>query len=216
MSQPAAVPSAATVALVGLLAALAQSKYVLGHKLAELGPGAPTLEAATAACALAQGELGHARLLFRLAADLQGEPDPWRHDGFQPECPQAMPFLAGAAVSWLELVSALYVADTTVDLLLAPLLGALAPLRKVAMEQANQIAYAAGWLGLLAREDGRIPGTAAAALGGMVAQTEHWLEVMAADTVLQRAGLLPAGDATPAQALRRRVGDLAAATGLNL
>ena len=44
-----------------LLSSLADNKYVLGRRYAEWCTGAPMLESAVAAAAMAQDELGHAR-----------------------------------------------------------------------------------------------------------------------------------------------------------
>ena len=48
-------------ALYALLSSLADNKYVLGRRYAEWCTGAPMLESAVAAAAMAQDELGHAR-----------------------------------------------------------------------------------------------------------------------------------------------------------
>src|SRR5512138_2158164 len=58
------VPETADLILV-----LADNKHQLGLRYAEWATGAPTLEAATAAAAMAQAELGHARALLPLLRD---------------------------------------------------------------------------------------------------------------------------------------------------
>ena len=49
-----------------LLASLADNKYLLGRRYAEWCTGAPKLESAVAAAAMAQDELGHARSFYPL------------------------------------------------------------------------------------------------------------------------------------------------------
>src|SRR5690349_20162678 len=80
----AAAPITATVETIGamepgvraalyrLLSSLADNKYVLGRRYAEWCTGAPLLEAAVAAAAMAQDELGHARSFYPL---LRGFPE---------------------------------------------------------------------------------------------------------------------------------------------
>src|SRR5215831_921823 len=57
---------AAREAQFSLVARLADNKYFLGRHYAEWCSGAPTLESAVAAAAMAQDELGHARALYPL------------------------------------------------------------------------------------------------------------------------------------------------------
>src|SRR4051794_11955348 len=52
------------IAVVALLASLADNKYMLGRRYAEWCTGAPLLESAVAASAMAQDELGHARSFY--------------------------------------------------------------------------------------------------------------------------------------------------------
>ena len=52
--------------MFALLSSLADNKYVLGRRYAEWCTGAPMLESAVAAAAMAQDELGHARSFYPL------------------------------------------------------------------------------------------------------------------------------------------------------
>ncbi|HTD76315.1 MAG TPA: Phenylacetic acid catabolic protein, partial [Chloroflexota bacterium] len=58
--------------MFALLSSLADNKYVLGRRYAEWCTGAPMLESAVAAAAMAQDELGHARSFYPL---LRGFPE---------------------------------------------------------------------------------------------------------------------------------------------
>src|SRR5215216_2765003 len=59
-------------ALTGLLLALADDEFVIGYANSEWTGIAPILEEDIAFSSLAQDELGHAKLLYELAAELQG------------------------------------------------------------------------------------------------------------------------------------------------
>src|SRR5260221_11043167 len=83
---------AASEAVYGLLARLADNKNFLGRHYAEWCSGAPTLESALAAAARAQDELGHARALYPLLRTL----DPNAGPEAEPETPTqfaTLPFL---------------------------------------------------------------------------------------------------------------------------
>lgn len=60
----------AVAALLNLIVVLADNKYFLGRRISEWEVGAPGLEEAVAASALAQEELGHARVLYPLLEEL--------------------------------------------------------------------------------------------------------------------------------------------------
>ena len=65
-------------AVVNLLLVLADNKYWLGRQLSEWAVGAPSLEVSVACAAVAQGELGQARVLYPLLEELgfAGPADP--------------------------------------------------------------------------------------------------------------------------------------------
>src|SRR6516164_6254222 len=64
-------------ALFAVLSSLADTKQALGRRYAYWCNGAPALEAAVAAAAMTQDELGHARTLYPLLEDFpQAEADP--------------------------------------------------------------------------------------------------------------------------------------------
>jgi len=106
-------PGPVAEALARFVVCLADSKFFLGRRLAEWSVGAPELESAVACAAVAQEELGHARVLYPLLADL---PSPLslgglerEHDRAQVFCPA---FLTRNWETWPELVVGLAVTDT--------------------------------------------------------------------------------------------------------
>ena len=68
-------------ALFAILSSLADNKQAIGRRYAYWSNGAPALEAAVAAAAMTQDELGHARTLYPLLEDfMQAEADPCQVD----------------------------------------------------------------------------------------------------------------------------------------
>jgi len=66
LDRPAALPKDCVLALVDLVVALADNKHALGLRYGEWCSSGPTIEAGVAATAMAQDELGHARVLYGL------------------------------------------------------------------------------------------------------------------------------------------------------
>lgn len=139
-------------ALADLLRRLAEAKHILGHRLALAGLSAPALEATVATAAMAQEELGHARLLYASEArlrDAAGDRDPGLALEIQTAPPD--PSLVPPFGDWLDVLATL----ATLDAALARWLEALAEqgepwlasrARRMLDEEAAHRAYAEGWL----------------------------------------------------------------------
>ncbi len=106
-------------ALGAFVAALADTKFFLGRRVAEWCVGAPELESAVACAAVAQEELGHARVLYPLLADLplQTPLTPLEREGDREVvlCPE---FLRRPWRSWPEAVVGLALVDTALTVAL--------------------------------------------------------------------------------------------------
>src|SRR5215472_13350891 len=107
--------------MFALLSSLADNKYVLGRRYAEWCTGAPMLESAVAAAAMAQDELGHARSFYPL---LRGFPEgrnlvPMEERGWQQRATSAMACLDLRFESWFDFVAANLLVDTALTILLA-------------------------------------------------------------------------------------------------
>jgi 1,2-phenylacetyl-CoA epoxidase catalytic subunit len=136
-----------------LLSSLADNKYVLGRRYAEWCTGAPMLESAVAAAAMAQDELGHARSFYPL---LRGFPagneiPPMEEKGWQQRPTSAMRCLDARFAAWPEFVAANLVVDTALSVLLAAATDSpYEPLRqrarKIQQEEAGHWVHATGWL----------------------------------------------------------------------
>lgn len=106
----------ALAALVNLITVLADTKYFLGRRVSEWTTGAPTLEAAVTAAAVAQEELGHSRAIFPLLEELPwpGRPQPLEreHDRARRYC---VSFLDHEFPTWAHVVAACLLIDTGVN-----------------------------------------------------------------------------------------------------
>jgi 1,2-phenylacetyl-CoA epoxidase catalytic subunit len=140
--------------MYALLSSLADNKYVLGRRYAEWCTGAPMLESAVAAAAMAQDELGHARSFYPLLRGFPGPKEPqvaqMEEKGWQQRPTNAMACLDRSFVSWSEFLAANLLVDTTFTTLLsATLVSPYEPLRqraaKIVQEEAGHWVHGAGW-----------------------------------------------------------------------
>ena len=139
--------------MYALLSSLADNKYVLGRRYAEWCTGAPMLESAVAAAAMAQDELGHARSFYPL---LRGFPSAletvqMEDKGWQRRPTNAMSCLDRSFASWSEFLAANLLVDTAFTTLLsAALSSSYEPLRqraaKIIQEEAGHWVHGAGWV----------------------------------------------------------------------
>jgi phenylacetate-CoA oxygenase PaaI subunit len=165
-------------ALLNLLASLADNKYYLGRRYAEWCNGAPTLEAAVAAAAMAQDELGHARAIYPLLRSFPGV-DPTE---VEPETRQHfwnVSFLDTAFTGWPDFVAANFLLDTALTVLFeAARDSSFEPLRgrarKVLQEEHVHELHSEGWIRRLAKAGGTVPTTLGESLKRMWAETLCW------------------------------------------
>jgi ring-1,2-phenylacetyl-CoA epoxidase subunit PaaC len=190
-----------------LLSSLADNKYVLGRRYAEWCTGAPMLESAVAAAAMAQDELGHARSFypllrgFPLGADLP----PMEEKGWQQRPTLAMRCLNERFSSWTEFVAVNLVVDTALTVLLSSAAESpYEPLRqrarKIQQEEAAHWVHATGWLR-------RLGGSAAASIAAVWDDAFTWYG-QPDDPVLEalsRGGLLSEGPKQLRASLRARL-----------
>jgi ring-1,2-phenylacetyl-CoA epoxidase subunit PaaC len=105
-------------AAVNLLLVLADNKYWLGRHLSEWAVGSPSLEVGVACAAVAQGELGQARVLYPLLEELSfpGPVDPAERSRTYNVAMLDRPF-----PSWPHAVAALLLVDSAVTTMLEAL-----------------------------------------------------------------------------------------------
>lgn len=150
----------AVAALVNLVVVLADNKYFLGRRISEWAVGAPGLEEAVAASALAQEELGHARVLYPLLNDLPfpERPVPLEREGDRNRR-YAVSFLDKPWATWGEAVAAMLLVDTALTTMLEHLTAsAWEPLARratrILQEEVFHLEFAEGRL----RELATLPG----------------------------------------------------------
>jgi 1,2-phenylacetyl-CoA epoxidase catalytic subunit len=138
-----------------LLSSLADNKYMLGRRYAEWCTGAPMLESAVAAAAMAQDELGHARSFYPLLRGFPSatgrEVSQMEEKGWQERPTAAMACLDRRFASWLEFLAANLLVDTALTTLLSAAVNSpYEPLRqraaKIVQEEAGHWVHGAGWV----------------------------------------------------------------------
>ena len=152
-----ALPSELRSAMSALLSTLADNKYLLGRRYAEWCTGAPMLESAVAAAAMAQDELGHARSFYPVLRGFQSSTANMEDKGWQTRPTSAMRCLDQRFGGWLDFVATNMVVDTAMTTLLASATeSGYEPLRqrarKIVQEEAAHWVHGNGWLRRLARE----------------------------------------------------------------
>jgi 1,2-phenylacetyl-CoA epoxidase catalytic subunit len=140
--------------MFALLSSLADNKYVLGRRYAEWCTGAPMLESAVAAAAMAQDELGHARSFYPLLRGFPGagrDIAPMEEKGWQQRSTSAMACLDQRFSKWSDFLAANLLVDTALTTLLsAATESPYEPLRqrarKIVQEEAGHWVHGVGWL----------------------------------------------------------------------
>jgi 1,2-phenylacetyl-CoA epoxidase catalytic subunit len=108
-----AITAIDNAALYAVLASLADNKQLLGRRYAHWSNGAPTLEAAVAAAAMTQDELGHARTLYPLLEQFaQGQADPSQLDPMTRDASCALAALDHDFLGWADFIAANFLLDT--------------------------------------------------------------------------------------------------------
>jgi phenylacetate-CoA oxygenase PaaI subunit len=187
-------------AVAALVARLADNKYFLGRHYAEWCSGAPTLESAVAAAAMAQDELGHARALYPLLRTLVAQPSPELEPELEPETRTKftnMAFLDKPLGGWQDFIAANFLIDTALTLVFAaagassfgPLAGRA---RKVLQEERMHRMHADGWVSRLASEGTAVRGALEMALQRAWPETLCWFGAPGGGDTLSSDGVLDA------------------------
>lgn len=147
---------ATRAALLGFGMSLADTKYWLGRRLSEWADGAPTLEAAVGAAAIAQDEIGHARSLYVMLSGLPGAPAELNTDSDLARAVHFSPaFLARPWPSWLDVIATLALLDLALRLVFEAARGSrYEPLAqrtaKILQEEGFHRIFGDGWLARVA------------------------------------------------------------------
>jgi 1,2-phenylacetyl-CoA epoxidase catalytic subunit len=145
----------ATSTMVTLISSYADNKGALGRRYGEWAVSGPTVEAAVAAAAMAQDELGHARSTYPVLAKL-GHP----RDDEGLDTGDALPMLRDELPDWASMIAANLVIDGILTTWIASARDStIEPLaqraRKILQEEGAHKVHAEAWAKRLCRSDDR-------------------------------------------------------------
>jgi phenylacetate-CoA oxygenase PaaI subunit len=165
-------------ALFAVLSSLADNKQAIGRRYAYWCNGAPALEAAVAAAAMTQDELGHARTLYPLLEDFT-QADPVQVEPMTRTLHYHLAALDEDFTGWCDFVAANFLVDTALTTFFeAAQNSSYEPLRQrarkmVQEERLHQI-HGEGWVRRLARTGGAVRKTLIASLARFWDETLCW------------------------------------------
>jgi ring-1,2-phenylacetyl-CoA epoxidase subunit PaaC len=167
-------------ALFGVLSSLADNKQAIGRRYAYWCNGAPALEAAVAAAAMTQDELGHARTLYPLLEDFtQARADPSQVEPMTRTLHYHLAYLDHDFQGWSDFVATNFLLDTALTTFFeAAQNSSYEPLRqrarKIVQEERIHAMHADGWVRRLARAGGAVRSTLVASLNRLWDETLCW------------------------------------------
>src|SRR5579859_6669568 len=167
-------------ALFAVLSSLADNKQAVGRRYAYWCNGAPALEAAVAAAAMTQDELGHARTLYPLLEDFaQAEADPSQVEPMTRTLNYALAYLDKDFPGWSDFVATNFLLDTALTTFFEAAQNAsYEPLRqrarKIVQEERIHQVYAEGWVRRLAKAGGAVRAALVGSLEGLWEETLCW------------------------------------------
>jgi len=198
---PVPLDVAARDALAELILGAADDEFVIGFWDSEWTGIAPMLEEDVATSSIAQDEIGHARALYELLAELTDE-DPDRIAyGREPADYRHAALLNHARGDWAFTVARRYLYETADAVRLAALAHSThEPLAllvgKMRREETYHLLHADTWLRRLAEAGPETRDRLAAALGSLWPDAQQVFAPLAAEDELLRDGLLPRSLAT--------------------
>ncbi|WHY66157.1 Phenylacetic acid catabolic protein [Neobacillus sp. SuZ13] len=174
------------VSLIELAETIADNKFILGDRLVEIGISGPNLEATLSSIAMAQAELGHARLMYKWANELQGI------NGSKIEIKNQTGKAFPAAVNtnnWISLIAGVYAVNVAVNLVINAIILAEnpelnAPFSKMLKEQEEHLLYSRSWCKQLLNDRGAVPKTLKEELEKVSQEALQWLIHVENDNLL--------------------------------
>lgn len=167
-------------ALFAILSSLADNKQAIGRRYAYWCNGAPALEAAVAAAAMTQDELGHARTLYPLLEDFsQAEADPQQIEPMTRTLRYHLAALDQDFSGWCDFVATNFLVDTALTTFFeAAQQSSYEPLRqrarKVVQEERLHFVHGEGWVRRLAKAGGAVRKTLLTSLQRFWDETLCW------------------------------------------
>ncbi len=177
---PGSTPRLDNPALFALLSSLADNKQTIGRQYAAWCNGAPALEAAVAAAAMAQDELGHARTLYPLLESfVQAEDDLEYIEPMTRMLHYRLSALDTEFRGWPDFVATTFLIDTALTIFFeAAQHASYEPLRqralKIVQEEHGHFVYGKGWVLRLARAGGAVRSALHSALQRLWDETLCW------------------------------------------
>src|SRR5437868_2558413 len=167
-------------ALFAVLSSLADNKQAIGRCYAYWCNGAPALEAAVAAAAMTQDELGHARTLYPLLEDFtQAESDPSQIEPMTRTLHYHLAYLDHDFQGWSDFVATNFLLDTALTTFFeAAQNSSYEPLRqrarKIVHEERIHQMHGEGWVRRLAKAGGAVRAVLLASLERLWKETLCW------------------------------------------
>jgi phenylacetate-CoA oxygenase PaaI subunit len=167
-------------ALFAVISSLADNKQAIGRRYAYWCNGAPALEAAVAAAAMTQDELGHARTLYPLLEDFrQAEEDPRQVEPMTRTLHYHLGYLDHDFQGWSDFVATNFLLDSALTTFFeAAQHSSYEPLRqrarKIVQEERIHEIFADGWVRRLAKAGGAVRATLVASLSRLWTETLCW------------------------------------------
>jgi 1,2-phenylacetyl-CoA epoxidase catalytic subunit len=208
----------ATAAIVSLVGSFADNKAALGRRYGEWAVSAPTIEAAVAAAAMAQDELGHARSTYPVLEKL-GESR--AEDPLESGTP--LPFLADELPDWPAMIAANLVVDGILTTWVASARdSSIEPLaqraRKILQEEGSHRVHAESWARRICRAGGSDRELLLDRIAASWAQASRWLGPSedAGYAAAVQADMLSQSPSAVREAVRTWVKDLLESEGCSL
>ncbi len=167
-------------ALFAMLSSLADNKQAIGRRYAYWCNGAPTLEAAVAAAAMTQDEIGHARTLYPLLEDFtQAKADPGQVEPMTRTLHYHLATLDQDFQGWSDFVVTNFLLDIALTTFFqAAQQSSYEPLRqrarKIVQEERIHEMHAEGWVRRLAKAGGAVRSALVASLYRLWDETLCW------------------------------------------
>ena len=200
-------------ALFAVLSSLADNKQAIGRRYAYWSNGAPALEAAVAAAAMTQDELGHARTLYPLLGDFtQAEQEPQQVEPMTRTLHYHLAFLDSDFQGWSDFVATNFLLDNALTTFFeAAQESSYEPLRlrarKIVQEERVHAIHGEGWVRRLAKAGGAVRAVLVSSLNHLWDETLCWFgpDDDPAMQQLYEDGVI---DATPAELRSRYLGKI--------
>jgi len=179
--------------LIELLETVADNKFIMGDHLVEIGVSGPNLEATLSAVAIAQAELGHARLLYNWIQELKTG----KRKRIEIEKQTGKAFSTAIETEdWISLIASLYTTDVAAEVILGAISNSefsTKTVTKMVKEQKDNITYARSWCNQLVNDKGKIPVKFKADFEKAKKEASVWLHFCQNDERLKHLGVFNEG-----------------------